>query len=143
MTTEQQIDQQLNDEYNKFMNSKYEGKVEVPENFIDVFKKSVMALAPQFHQININKLHVIANTNDEDLTIDHIHAANKMILNTPFEKIYDNFYEAMESHSKIQKFIVCYNKVVDDFSEKLKMKKATLQSLSSPSLNGNSMRIIN
>lgn len=139
-----QIEQQLNSEFNDFYNKLYDGKIDIPYNLLDIFKKGVMALAPQFHKINANKLDVIAHKKITELSYGDLKDVVTIILNTPFDKIYNDFNEAMESHLKIQKFIICYNASVDEFEKKLQQKKVVLTDLTrNVHPNGGNMKIVN
>ena len=132
MTTEQQIEKQLNDELVKFQNGIYSGKVEVPKNIIELFKKGVMSMPAFSHRINFNKVKVIASKKPSELTYADLNDVVKVVLNTVLAVNYDNFDTAVKENIKIEKFVLCFNENVDDFKEKLKMKKTTLKSLASP-----------
>ena len=144
MTTEQKIEQQLQEDFDKFYNKTYDEKIEIPQNIMELFKKGVMSLALYFHKINAYKLKAIASKNYKELTYGDLKDMITVILNTPLEKLYDRFEDAVNSQIQFQKFVLCYNNAVDDFNSKLKMKKANLTSISSgiPN-NSNGMRIIN
>lgn len=145
MNNEAAVEQQLQQDFDNFYNSIYDGKIETPSNILDLFKKGVMSLAPQFHKINSNKLHVISKTNYKQLTIGDLKDVITIILNTPFDKLYNDFNEAMESHLKVQKFVLSYNNHVEEFNKKLQLRKATLLDLTRnvhPNGGGN-MKIVN
>lgn len=150
MNAQQQIDQQLNDEYNKFYETKYDGKPYVPEEFIELFKKSIISVPPFAHKINFHKIKSISQKKVEMLTFGDLHEMIKVILNTPLGKLYPEmdesnktFVSVVEKYIKIEKFVIEYNAQVEDFQGKLKMKKQTLQSLAGTSHRNGSMSIIN
>ena len=142
MTTAEQIEKQLNDEFQKFSNGIYSGKLEVPKNIIEIFKKGVMSIPPFAHKINFNKVKVIASKKVEELTYADLNDVIKLVLNTPLNSVYDNFDTAVKESIKIEKFVLAFNETISEFQDKLRMKKTTLQNLASP--NGNRrMQLIN
>jgi hypothetical protein len=142
MTDAEKIQQQLNDEYDKFIRTKYNAKVKPPDDLVELFKKAILAMPAYAHKLNFNKVKVIANSRIEDLDNGMMNDIVKVVLNAPLEKIYgDDFYTAINKHLQVEKFIIDYNAHVDEFQKRLKMKKATLESLSIKPTNG--MRIIN
>lgn len=144
MNTEQKIEQQLQEDFDKFYNKTYDGDVEVPPNIIELFKKGAMPLALFFHKINAYKLKAIAAKDYRELTYGDLKDMITVILNAPLEKMYLRFEDAVNNQIQFQKFVLCYNNAVDDFNSKLKMKKVSLLNLSTgvPN-NSNGMRIIN
>lgn len=131
MTTEQQITTQLNDDYDKFQNGIYDGKVEVPENMIELFKVGILALPPSAHKINFIKVKVISAMKEKELTNALISDVIKVILNTPLEKLFGGDYDRIiDRYINFEKFVIAYNKHVDEFRKKLEMRRATLNSLS-------------
>jgi len=142
MTAEQQITAQLNEDYDKFQNGIYDGKVEVPENTIELFKTGILALPPSAHKINFIKVNVISNMVEKELTNALISDVIKVILNTPLEKLFvGNYNKIIDRYTKFEKFVIAYNQHVDEFRKKLEMRKATLNSLSNQ--NRSPLHIIN
>jgi hypothetical protein len=151
MTQNEQINKQLNEEYDKFLYSKYEGSVKPPKDIIELFKTAILAMPPFAHKINFHKVKAIATTKYEDLTNGNLSDIIKVVLNTSLEKLYktndliglkneDSFLSIVDKCIAMDKFVLCYNNHVDDFRKKLEMKKATLESLSGARNNG--LRII-
>lgn len=143
MTPKEQINKQLNDEYDTFLNSKYDGKIAPPYYIIDLFKKAILALPPYVHKISFRKVKVIAGMKVEELTNGLLQDIIKVVLNTSLDKLFsgtDFFNSVIDDYIEIEKFVLAYNNHVDDFRKKLEMKKATLESLSGARNNG--MRVI-
>lgn len=131
MTTSEQIEKQLNDEFVKFSNGNYAGKVEVPKDIIEMFKKGIMVIPPFGHKINFNKVKVIASKKLGELSYSDLNDVIKVVLNTSLEVRYGNdFDEAVKQSIKFDKFVLCFNEVINDFQGKLKMKKTNLLNLS-------------
>lgn len=144
MNTEQMVEKQLQEEYQKFENEIYKGKIEVPKDIIENFKKAVLVLAPQFHGILANRIKAISGKEPLGLTNFDLFAIIKITNNTPLEKVYGNdFNVAIEKQIKFEKFILSYNQSVEEFQGLLQMKKKTLMDLAGAN-NGrnNGMRII-
>lgn len=148
MTPSEQITKQLNEEYDVFLNTKYEGQFAVPSFIIELFKKAIMAMPPFAHKINFNKVKAIVGMKPEELTNGLLQDVIKVVLNTSLEKLYgnsivinnDDFLRIVDRQIHLEKFVLSYNNHVADFKKKLEMKKATLESLSGIRKNG--MRVI-
>jgi hypothetical protein len=144
---QEEINKQLNQEYDTFLNSLYTGKVDVPSFIVNLFKKAIMAMPPFAHKINFFKVKAIAKSKPEELTNGLLNDIVKVILNTPLEKLYsaditgNDFYEIIDKHIELEKFVLAYNNHIDDFRKKLELKKATLESLTR-NVNGNGLRVI-
>lgn len=140
-STQKQIETQINQDYEKFYNDIYKSEIPTPENFIELFKKAIIALPSFAHKINFHKVQVIASKKVEQLTVGDVHEIVKVVLNVPLEKLYEGhtFDSAVLQTIKIEKFVLQYNKDVDDFREKLRMKKDNLLMLSG---SRNGMKII-
>lgn len=156
------IEQQINSELEKFKNEVYNGKVEIPSNILDLFRRGILALAPQSHGILASKLKALYTRKISEITNGELSDIIKIIVNTPFGKMYknklyaedrkymtlpssvqSNFESVLDSHIKFERFILAYNQHINDFQEKLKAKKATLQALSK-GVQGNRLhRVIN
>lgn len=145
MTTDQQVTAELNNTYDKFQNGIYDGKVEIPENIISLFKAGILALSSFSHKINFGKVNVISKMQIGELTNFLLSDIVKVILNTPIEKLYPDleFEDAIKEHINLEKFILAYNVHIDDFRKKLEMKKATLDSLTRLPNNRPSLNIVN
>lgn len=145
MTTDQQVTAELNNAYDKFQNEIYDGKTKVPENIINLFKNGIMALSPFSHKINFGKVNVVSKMKITELTNFLLSDIIKVILNTPIGKLYPDFdfENAIKEHIVLEKFILEYNKHIDEFRKKLEMRKATLDSLTKVSNNRSPLSIIN
>lgn len=138
------IEHQINDELEKFKNEIYNGKVSIPADILVLFGKGVLFLAPQTHGILASKLKALYTRQVSEITNGELSDIIKIIVNTPLGKLYDSdgLEILLDKQSKLEKFILCYNNHINDFQEKLKMRRATLQSLSK-GVNGiNGMRIL-
>lgn len=125
--TDKEIDYQLREEMNKFYNSVFNVKVKF--DLIELFKKCVMHLAPQQHKISAHGLKAIAETKPGKLTVAMLEDVNKVILNVPLGKLYNDFDEAIKKQIEVEKFIIEFNKYISDFHASIQMKRATMRSI--------------
>lgn len=141
MTTQKQVEQQINEDYNKFVNGSYSGEVAIPVNIISLFVKGVLILPAFSHKINFQKVKSIKAKKVEQLLVGDIQELIKVILNVSPEQIYDgNKDEIIEQCIRMEKFVQAYNKFIDDFKSSLQLRKDNLTLLSGS--RGNGMRII-
>jgi len=141
MSPQAQVEKQIQDDYDKFIYSVYNGKISVPDNIVELLKIAVMGLPPQFHGVHMNKIKVIISKKPSELNNGELADVIKLIFNCPLEKLYEDFEEAVEGHLKLEKFVLSYNNYVNEFQENLKMKKANLINLSG--IRNNGLKIIN
>lgn len=138
---EKSIQAQLKNDFDSFQFGVYTGGV-VPENFIELFKNGVKALAPQSHKVLARRIKAIASRQPNELFVEELREAIMVIVNTPMDRLYDfnslTFEGVMEWHSKFESFILEYNQHVENFQQKLTMKQTTLQNLT----NGSGMRVV-
>lgn len=142
--TEQEINNQLNDEYDKFLYEKYSGKVSVPLNILELFKTAIVYIPSFAHKITYTKVKAISTTQVGKLTNTDLNDIVKVVLNTPMRELYPDlsFEKITEKGIEMDKFVVSYNASVEDFKQKLNQKKEVLKNLSSGILGNNGMRII-
>lgn len=125
------VEQQVNDDLEKFKHETYNGKVEIPTGIKDLFKSAILSLAPQTHGITSSKLKALYSRKQKEFTNGELSDVIKLIVNTPFGKLYEgeDLVKALDKHIKFEKFLLCYNNHIDEFKNKLNQKKITLQSL--------------
>lgn len=134
MTNQQVVDKQIEAEYDKFYNSVYAGKVDVPSDILEKFKKGIMSIPPFAHKINFLKIKNVASKSPNQLTNGDLNEVVKIILSTVPSIFYASFNEATKGNIEFEKFVLCYNDFIDDFTKSLQMKKATLMELSGVSV---------
>lgn len=141
MKNQREIDKIINDEYQKFYNSSYGGKVGIPENVIELVQKCFFTLPPHFHKLNASKIKVISEKLVSELTNMDINDIIILLVNTPLCNQYENFYEAVNEQIKMEKFILCFNNYISDFKGNIEMKRTNLMALANPLSNG--LKIVN
>lgn len=141
MNTKQQVEQQINQDYDKFVNGSYSGEVTVPINIIKIFMKAILAMPPFAHRINFLKVKSISNKEVKQLLVSDLNDIMKVLLNTPPEKLYEGDEGTIiEQCIKMDKFVISYNAFVDDFKGKLQLKKDNLLMIAG--VKGNGLQII-
>lgn len=135
--SEKEIQQTIDKEYDDFLYSRYDGKLEVPKDFIVLFKKGVMAMPPFAHKISPHKIKAIVTTPIKELTFDQLSAIIKILLSTSPDKFYSEFDVAIQGWIKMEKFVLEFNGIVDGFTNSLKKRKENLMNLTA-GLNKNS-----
>jgi hypothetical protein len=145
MTTQQSIDQQLQADHEKFINSIYAGKISVPVNILEIFKIGIMAMAPFQHRIQALRVKNILSKELDGLTNGDLNEIIKVVVNVPLQMVYDEIDEAIEKTIRLDKFVLCYNQMIEDFQRELQMRRAKLMELAGTSgghLNGKNMRAL-
>ena len=134
MSIQNQVEKQLQEEFEKFNNKPYSGKVSLPVNIIELFHIGIMGMPAFYHKIQFSKVKMLLGKELNSITNGDISDLIKVIVNTPIERFYDNIDEAVEKMIKLEKFILSYNQMVEEFKGQLEMKRTTLMDLSG--LNG-------
>lgn len=138
------VQEQINNELLKFQTETYNGKVEIPSDILEYFKKGILSLPPQVHGLSAHKIKAIYTRKPKEITNGELQDIIRIIFNASFDKMYEgeDFIKALDKHIALEKFILSYHNEVDDFQAKMKMKRATLQSLTR-GVGSNGMKIIN
>ena len=128
MTTEKQIDEQIQGDYARFYNKIYDG--ELPEDLIELFKKAFMALSPNTHQYHANKVKEMGAKSVRDLTNLELGMVINLIVSVPPERLYKTFDESVDNILRIEVIRKQYNEIVDKMNQELGKKKERLMGLS-------------
>lgn len=128
MTNAAEIDSQIQNDYNRFYSSVFDG--ELPHDLLERFKKALMALAPASTKYNSEAVKKIINKRANELSFIDVGLIINGIFAVPFEKIYSDIDEAIDKNIELELIREKYNKSVEDIKEKLTKKKNTLMKLS-------------
>lgn len=128
MTSEREIDQQINNDLNRFYSSVFDG--ELPDDLLDRFKKSLMALAPASTKYNSEAVKKIISKRVNELSFMDVGLIINAVFAVPFEKVYNSIEEAIDKNMELELIREKYNKSVDDMQQSLTKKKNTLMKLS-------------
>jgi hypothetical protein len=140
MTAQQNVDKQLQNDHEKFINSIYSGNVPVPVNILEIFRIGIMAMAPFQHRIQALRIKSILSKNLDELSNGDLNEIIKVVVNVPLQMVYDEIDEAIEKTIRLDKFVLCYNSMIEDFQREQQMRRAKLMELSGVnggSVNGN------
>ncbi len=125
---QKQIDQLVQDDFEKFYNSFYDG-VPFPENFQERFRKALMVLPPNAHGIPTGLMQQLATVNPSDITWGQTDTILKVIIAIPFEKLYDNLEDALNQNGPLEAFRQHFLNKLKEVEEGLKRKRDALSNL--------------
>lgn len=125
--TRQEIEKEINDEFTKFMNSKFPNIL--PKNFMELFKKALMKVDIGKFQLRAVPLKEVLTKNLKDLTVTEVGIMCNVITSVPFEGMYQTLDEALNSRMRLENVIIEFNTLKRDKEVKLTQKKETMINL--------------
>lgn len=140
MTSEQQINEQLAKDMQDFYDKVYDGFI--PNNFVQMFKKAIMHLAPAQHQYSMEKVRQILGRHPGEHTVLETSMMINAIYSTPFYLLYDSIEEAIRVTVEFDKVRKEYNKKVQEVERKMQAKRARLLKIAGIGGNSVPMKII-
>ena len=139
MTTENEISEQIQSDYNRFWFSQYDA--ELPTGFINKFREALMFQNAISLKGNPTVLKEIIGMKEEDLKFVHVGIICNTIFSTPFNAIFFSPEEALDAVIEYKEIEKEFNKLVEIKTKDIERKRARLLGLSgitkSISLNGN------
>lgn len=132
--TEEDVNKQLNKEFEDFSASVYQGKL--IDNFTDHFRKAIVNIPLHEIQIPASKIKDMINKKKEDLTVMEVGYMTNIISKTSLT----NIGKGILFLEEIQKTIAEYNERTKVFKTSLSVKKDAQMRIINPPKNG--MRII-
>lgn len=129
MTTEKEIDQQLDREVQAWYNKVYDGKP-LPERFIEMFKKALMYVAPANHKYNMLAIKKMISQRSDEVTMVEVGMMINLIYSTPFDKLYSTPEEGVETTMLFDEIRREYNEIGAKFEGMMMKKRETLLRLS-------------
>lgn len=127
MTTEVEINKQLEGDYNRFYAAVFDG--ELPSDLIERFKKALMALAPAATKYNTEVIKKIISKRVNELSVMDVGVVINAVFSVPFGKVYENIESALDKNIELELIREKYNKAVDEIKIKLSKKKVTLMNI--------------
>ncbi len=127
MTTEHEINEQIQRDYEAYYNSVYQH--ELPDSIYTLFKRAFMALAPEVHQIRTPLLRTLEETPANLLTVAQVGIMINVIVKVPLGALFTSYEKAITVYEEIDALKIQYNKEVDDLQRKINLKKQTLMKL--------------
>lgn len=129
MTTEQEINKQIQEEYNKYRDAPYDG-VPLPEEIIRLFKKAMMVVPYDDHKFNMVRVKEICEKGVKDLT--WLEAG--MVINFMQKVIPEKVFSSIEKYCEFMianTFIVSeYNIVTNKWQRNIEAYKDRLRNTS-------------
>ena len=127
MTTLKDIDDQINNDIKRFHQGAYQGFV--PPEFIEYFKAACMHIPPSAHRIGMDRVRTMSARNPDDVPFIEVGVMINMIFGTTFQMIYSSLEEGIEMTEKFEKVRDEYNKIADEFDQKIARKRASLMKI--------------
>lgn len=129
MTTEQDIMEQVEREFDKFRNKLYDGPL--PDGCLEKFKFAIFNLPWRAHGYNFAKVKtIIAKTFPSELTWLEVGMVLNLIAEVPYANFFDTLEEALEYHIKASEIMSDYNQVANAKSEEMEKYRKRLLTMS-------------
>lgn len=128
MTSTDDINSQIEREFEKFRNKVYDG--ELPYGLIEKFKVGLMMSSAGQHKYNLQKVKEIIAKAENDLTWLEVGMVINFVTEIPWERIYDSLEEAINYNIELSDFMVEYNKVIGRKNNELEKMRTRLLNLS-------------
>lgn len=128
MTTQQEIDRQLNAEIKKYHDAIYDG--EVPDGFMEMFKRSLMCVPPAQHGYTLDAIERIINKRVNEIKVAELAIMINMVFSTAWANLYSSVEEGIATTRKFEVLKNEFNKRGAEFEKKMMLKKTKLQQLS-------------
>lgn len=136
-----EIDQKIQSEYAAYQNSKYFGTL--PKGLIEYFKKAIIEVPPNTHQIHTKTILKIAKKKESELTMVEVGLTVNTILSAPAYILSETFFEAVGILEKIEAVRTEYNLAVKKKESELIQRKTTLISLAGATNNNGKLQMVN
>lgn len=127
MTTEKEISEQIDRDYNKFWYSAYDAAL--PSDMMYKFRQAIMFQNVQQLQGNPQVLRDLLDTKEEDLKFVHVGIIINTLFSIPFNTIYDSPEQALEAVMELKQIEIEFNKLVQKRTQEIERKRAGLLEL--------------
>lgn len=128
MTTRDEIQQQIEREYEKSRNKIYDG--ELPYGLLEKFKVGLFMAAYSQHKFNLIKVKEIISKRDDQLTWMEVGMIANFVVEIPWERLFDNLEEALDYNIELSDFMVSYNDMITKKQKELERMRDRLLNLS-------------
>lgn len=130
MTTQREIDEQIQKDYNALYLRPYDGEIALPIDLIERYKRALMGIAPSTHQTHASRMKEMITKPMNELTWVEVGAIINIIQSVPFKEMYDSIEEALEKVQYLEIFRVGYNNTIAALDKKMVIKKKKLMEIS-------------
>lgn len=129
MTNEQDINNQIQKEYDLFNTSSYSGSATLPKDLIERFKVCVFKLPPASHRLATDTIKKIIGKKLKDLTNYDVPTILNTIPLLPFSELYPDLEAALKGNKEIEELKLDFNLLVKQVNEQLEGKRANMLKL--------------
>lgn len=126
--SEQEINQQIAQEYQKFNTAKYPG--ELPKNLMVYFKKALLVVSPNTHKMTVSVLNSIVCKKQNDLNFLEVGSIVNVILEAPLSILNEDLNAALKILEEVENTRIDFNLKIKEAQERLNEKRANLVNLS-------------
>jgi hypothetical protein len=128
MTTEKEINDQIQGDYNKFWNSPYEGKM--PDSIMYRFRTALMFHNAKSLQAPPSVMRKLIEKKEYDLNFVEVGVIINTMFAVPFNCMYETPEQAIDETIECKEIEIEFNKLVDKRTQELERKRARLLQLS-------------
>lgn len=133
MTTEKDINEQINKDVQRFHEAAYQGGL--PQKFVDYFRKAIMMIPPAAHKIGMDRIKIMTERRIDDIPFLEVGTMINMIISSMPVNLYESLEEYLEINAEFEKIREDYNKAASEFEEKIYKKRAKLMDIAGLSRN--------
>lgn len=127
MTTAEDIEKQIQGDYNKFWYSVYDAAL--PSDIMYKFRQAIMFQNVQQLQGNPKVLLELLGTKEEDLKFVHVGIILNTLFGIPFNTIFESPEEALTAVIEFKEIEIDFNKMVQKRTQEIERKRARLLEL--------------
>lgn len=127
MLTEKDIKEQLDKEQLAQLDKIYD--VNLPENFLDMFKRAIMTVPVTIHKKTVAELRVMISKRSDELTVSDVGFMINTVYATPFANLYHDIHQALDVTAKFDEIRIRYNKESEKFMDSQERKRRKLMEL--------------
>lgn len=131
MTHESTIDKKINDEFEELRNAKYDGAIPPPKELLRMFRKALMEVPFDHHQLNMVTVREIIDADDiSEISLMNLGIIANFVNKVPPRVLFDSPYKYCEYMIAHNAFVACYNPIIKEYNDKLEKKKAAMKNTS-------------
>lgn len=130
MTNEQEINKQIQAEYDVYRTMVYNGPIPIHEDSLKLFRKALMSIPYSDHNMNMVKVREILDKGLSQITWIEIGIINNLIHKAVPEKLFKSEYLYCEFMIANSAFVMEYNRATEEWNRKIEAKKKVLQNTS-------------
>lgn len=130
MTTEQEINKQIQADYDIYRTKIYDGALPIHDDLLKLFQKALMAIPYDQHNMNMVRVREILDKNVSELTWLEVGMVNNLLHRAAPEKLFSSPYRYCEFMIANCQFVIEYNSATEEWNRKIEAKKKVLTNTS-------------